>query len=124
MPQPMSTPTADGASACRIAMTEPTVAPLPKCTSGITATPSTHGSAPMLRSCRCASGSIVAGSVHTRTGARVPGSIVYVTGSPRSSHFLDLSQAPVSNRAVRPYEGRLGSQRPPAIVHSGCRSVP
>ena len=77
MPQPMSTPTAAGASACRIAITEPTVAPLPKCTSGITATPSTHGRLPMLRSCCSACGSISDGSVHTFTGARVPGSVVY-----------------------------------------------
>src|SRR6185369_14135047 len=38
MPQPMSTPTAAGATAPRMAMTEPTVAPRPACTSGITAT--------------------------------------------------------------------------------------
>ena len=38
MPQPMSTPTAAGATAPRIAMTDPTVAPLPRCTSGMTAT--------------------------------------------------------------------------------------
>ena len=50
------------------------MAPLPKCTSGITATPCTHGSAPMLRSCRAACASIAYGSVQTRTGARVPAS--------------------------------------------------
>ena len=38
MPQPRSTPTAAGETAWRMAMTEPTVAPLPKCTSGMTAT--------------------------------------------------------------------------------------
>ena len=40
MPQPMSTPTAAGMIAPRVGTTEPTVAPMPRCTSGITAT---HG---------------------------------------------------------------------------------
>jgi hypothetical protein len=31
------------------------------------------------------------------------------------SRIVGLSQVPVSNRAVRPYERRLGSQRPPAL---------
>ena len=44
IPQPMSTPTAAGETAPRIATTEPTVAPLPKCTSGMAATWwNTHG---------------------------------------------------------------------------------
>jgi hypothetical protein len=39
--------------------------------------------------------------------------------SARTSRLV-WSQAPVSNRAVRPYERRLGSQRPPAVnPHSG-----
>ena len=38
MPQPMSTPTAAGMIAPRVGMTLPTVAPMPKCTSGIAAT--------------------------------------------------------------------------------------
>ena len=38
MPQPMSTPTAAGMIARLVAITLPTVAPLPRCTSGITAT--------------------------------------------------------------------------------------
>ena len=50
MPQPMSTPTAGGETALRIAMTEPTVTPLPRCTSGMARTPWTHGSREMLRS--------------------------------------------------------------------------
>jgi len=51
MPQPMSTPTAAGATASFIAITLPTVAPFPKWTSGMTATWwKTHGSAAMLRS--------------------------------------------------------------------------
>jgi len=38
MPQPMSTPTAAGMIAPLVGMTEPTVAPMPQCTSGMTAT--------------------------------------------------------------------------------------
>ena len=38
MPQPMSTPTAAGMIAPTVGITEPTVAPIPQCTSGITAT--------------------------------------------------------------------------------------
>jgi len=38
MPQPMSTPTAAGMIAPAVGITEPTVAPMPQCTSGITAT--------------------------------------------------------------------------------------
>ncbi len=37
MPQPISTPTAAGMIAPLVGITEPTVAPMPKCTSGITA---------------------------------------------------------------------------------------
>ena len=52
MPQPMSTPTAAGMIAPRVGITEPTVAPLPRCTSGITATHGpTNGMLAMLRSC-------------------------------------------------------------------------
>jgi hypothetical protein len=39
MPQPMSTPTAAGMIAPFVAITLPTVAPMPKCTSGMAATP-------------------------------------------------------------------------------------
>ena len=38
MPQPMSTPTAAGMMAPTVGITDPTVAPLPQCTSGMTAT--------------------------------------------------------------------------------------
>jgi hypothetical protein len=38
MPQPMSTPTAAGITAPLVGITEPTVAPMPTWTSGITAT--------------------------------------------------------------------------------------
>ncbi len=37
IPQPMSTPTAAGMIAPRVGMTEPTVAPSPRCASGISA---------------------------------------------------------------------------------------
>ena len=37
MPQPISTPTAAGTIAPRMGITEPTVAPIPACTSGIAA---------------------------------------------------------------------------------------
>jgi hypothetical protein len=38
IPQPMSTPTAAGMIAFSVGITEPTVAPMPKCTSGMAAT--------------------------------------------------------------------------------------
>ena len=38
MPQPMSTPTAAGMTAERVGITDPTVAPIPRCTSGMAAT--------------------------------------------------------------------------------------
>src|SRR5688572_25973615 len=58
MPQPMSTPTAAGMIAPRVGTTEPTVAPMPRCTSGMTATHGpTNGSEAMLRSCWWACGS-------------------------------------------------------------------
>lgn len=38
MPQPMSTPTAAGITAPSVGITDPTVAPLPRCASGISAT--------------------------------------------------------------------------------------
>ena len=70
MPQPMSTPTAAGHTASFMAMTEPTVAPLPKCTSGMTATWwNTHGSRAMLRSWSSADDSTDASSVQRRTSA-------------------------------------------------------
>src|SRR5690606_33114626 len=74
MPHPMSTPTALGDTASRIAMTEPTVAPLPRWTSGMTRTPSTHGSAAMLRSCCSAAGSTAGSCAHMRVGAFAPDS--------------------------------------------------
>ena len=43
MPQPMSTPTAAGMIAPLVGITEPTVAPSPQCTSGITAIGSVNG---------------------------------------------------------------------------------
>ena len=70
MPQPISTPTAAGTMAPVVGITEPTVAPLPRCTSGMAATCAwTKGSAATLASCWSASG--CASSVHTCTGTRV-----------------------------------------------------
>ena len=52
IPQPMSTPTAAGMMASLVGMTLPTVAPIPQCTSGMTATqPWTKGSRATLRTC-------------------------------------------------------------------------
>ena len=70
MPQPISTPTAAGTIAPRVAITEPTVAPLPRCTSGITATWLwTNGSAAMLTSCWRAASSTGTPSVQALIGA-------------------------------------------------------
>ena len=52
IPQPMSTPTAAGISARRVGITDPMVAPMPTCTSGIAATcPTTTGSRDTAASC-------------------------------------------------------------------------
>ena len=52
IPHPMSTPTAAGISALRVGITDPTVAPMPRCTSGIAATcPCTIGSRETAPSC-------------------------------------------------------------------------
>ena len=56
MPQPMSTPTVAGITASFVAMTEPTMLPLPKCASGIKATcRNKHGKRETLRSIDCSS---------------------------------------------------------------------
>src|SRR5258705_7998727 len=69
----MSTPTAAGLTAPFIAITLPTVAPLPKCTSGIAATWwKTQGRAEMFFSCSSATPSICAGSVQARMSALRP----------------------------------------------------
>lgn len=73
MPQPMSTPTAAGDTALRIATTEPTVAPLPRWTSGITRRPCTHGSREMLRSWSSACCSTSSTRAHIRVSACAPG---------------------------------------------------
>src|SRR5581483_11106230 len=77
IPQPMSTPTAAGQTAPRMAMTEPTVAPFPRWTSGITARPVIQGRVEMLRSCCIAALSTVAGSAHMGMGTLTPGTSVY-----------------------------------------------
>src|SRR6266581_8496732 len=56
MPQPMSTPTVAGITASFVAMTEPTMLPLPRCASGISATClNKHGKRETLRSIDCSS---------------------------------------------------------------------
>ena len=73
MPQPMSTPTAAGATAPFIAITEPTVAPLPRWTSGITATwCATQGSAATFLSCVMTSESTSSSGAHSSMGRCVP----------------------------------------------------
>ena len=65
MPQPMSTPTAAGTIAPRVGITLPTVAPIPRCTSGITATWRwMNGSNAILRSCSLAESSTGTPRVH------------------------------------------------------------
>jgi hypothetical protein len=69
MPQPMSTPTAAGMIAPLVAITEPIVAPLPWCTSGIAATHLwMNGSAASRASCALASASNGTPRVHDFTG--------------------------------------------------------
>src|SRR5881392_3065337 len=56
MPQPMSTPTVAGMTASFVAITEPTMLPLPRCASGISATClNKHGRRETLRSIDCSS---------------------------------------------------------------------
>ena len=69
MPQPMSTPTAAGMIAPTVGMTLPTVAPIPQCTSGITATHLwMNGMRATFRSCRAADSSIGTPRVHALIG--------------------------------------------------------
>src|SRR5439155_7116198 len=56
MPQPMSTPTVAGITASLVAITEPTMLPLPKCASGIKATClNKHGKSETFLSIDCSS---------------------------------------------------------------------
>ena len=73
IPQPMSTPTAEGITAWSEAITVPMAAPSPKCTSGITATcPKMNGRLAVLCSCRIAWGSMSARSAtQALTGCRL-----------------------------------------------------
>ena len=58
MPQPMSTPTADGITAVSVAMTDPIVAPIPKWASGIRARwPARIGSRAVRAACSVVSSS-------------------------------------------------------------------
>jgi hypothetical protein len=69
MPQPMSTPTAAGMMARRVGITEPTVAPMPKCTSGMAAMWwKTMGRRAALVSWRLASSSTGTPRVHIFSG--------------------------------------------------------
>ena len=69
MPQPMSTPTAAGTIAPTVGITDPTVAPIPRCTSGIAATcECTKGSRATFSSWRRASSSKGTPRIHARTG--------------------------------------------------------
>ena len=69
MPQPMSTPTAAGMMARSVGITEPTVAPMPKCTSGMAAMWwCTMGSRAALVSWRLASSSTGTPRVHIFSG--------------------------------------------------------
>ena len=69
MPQPMSTPTAAGMIAFSVGITEPTVAPMPRCTSGIAAMClNTTGRRAALASCLRASSSTGTPRVHIFTG--------------------------------------------------------
>ncbi len=69
MPQPMSTPTAAGTMAPFVGITDPTVAPMPQCTSGITATWLwMKGRAATLISCLRAESSSATPSTHALMG--------------------------------------------------------
>jgi hypothetical protein len=69
IPQPMSTPTAAGITAPTVGITLPTVAPIPKCTSGIATTqPWMNGRLAALVSCARASASNGTPRVHAFTG--------------------------------------------------------
>src|SRR4029453_5226148 len=69
IPQPMSTPTAAGQIAPSVAITLPTVAPMPQCVSGMAATwGNTNGSRPVSSSCLRADSS--SSAVQTLTGTR------------------------------------------------------
>ena len=78
MPQPMSTPTAAGIMALWVAMTLPMVAPMPPCTSGMTATWRwMKGNLDRLTSCPRAKAS--RSSVQTLTG-RAPSMMTCLMG--------------------------------------------
>jgi hypothetical protein len=79
IPQPISTPTAAGTIAPLVGITLPTVAPMPQCTSGITATcRCTNGSDATFRNCCRALASTGTPAVHILIGIRWPSSTVYV----------------------------------------------
>src|SRR5699024_550753 len=72
----MSTPTAAGETAPRMAITLPTVAPIPRWQSGIARTPCTQGREAMFRSCATAALSASSGGSHILTGAAVSARVI------------------------------------------------
>ena len=115
IPQPMSTPTAAGMIALVVAITLPTVAPIPACTSGITAT---HlwmkGSWATRRSWASASASKGTPTVHALIGAapvsRVTWEVVVVSVVIVSSMLVFMPELPA--RPV-PAVGRRDLQQKP-----------
>jgi hypothetical protein len=78
IPQPMSTPTAAGTIAPSVGITLPTVAPIPKCTSGITAT---H---------LCTNGKLATFSTCARAASS--------NGTPRTQALIGTPRAPSKRR--------------------------
>ena len=110
MPHPMSTPTAAGMTAARVGTTDPTVAPTPKCTSGMAATCGpTHASFAVATSCSIAS--CATSCVHTRTGRAPLRSTVYmVFGPPAPCCDGGLPGLRPAHEWRRPLVGRLGPE--------------
>ena len=101
MPHPMSTPTAAGIRARRVAITDPTVAPMPRWTSGIAATwPTTIGSRETAASCRIDASST--SSVKILTGTP-PRSSTWRTGMVgRLGATVQHSRSAAGSRAAAP----------------------
>src|SRR5262245_56214264 len=125
MPQPMSTPTAAGTIAPTVGITEPTVAPMPQCTSGITATWWwMNGSEATFFNCFSAAPSSVTPRVHALMGA--PG--LSIMSYPLMADLLlifppaQAEGAPHTKNPSRP--GREGFLRPPKQALSGRDQPP
>ena len=112
IPQPMSTPTAAGTIAPRVAITEPTVAPMPRCTSGIAATwRNTNGRRAMFRSWASALSS---------TGTSPCGEVVQSLIGVLPSISTRMTRAPLRLTPVSP--DRAAATRP--CPSSGPRATP